>query len=84
MRLGSGLALRARYVMSHELGKIEITGVDRRHIYLRFHRARDQHFRGVVMAYKRNDEAYWLDDLEPIRGSGAKKYRPSPRFGVVD
>ncbi|MFH1747733.1 MAG: radical SAM protein [Planctomycetota bacterium] len=84
MRHGSGLARRARYVMSHERGKVEITGVDRRHIYLRFHRAKDPHCRDAVLAYKRNDDAYWLDDLEPIRGSGARKFPPSPSFGVMD
>jgi hypothetical protein len=26
------------------------------------------------MTYKRDDEAYWLDDLEPIRGSGTKGF----------
>ena len=83
LRHGSGLARRARFVMSHELGKLEVAGVDRRHIYLRFHRARNPRFRGVLMAYRRNDEAYWLDDLEPIRGSGARKYRPSPQFDLA-
>lgn len=83
LRHGSGLALRARYVMSHERGKVEIVGVDRRRIVLRFHRARDPRFRGILMTYKRNDEAYWLDDLEPIRGGGGRKYPPSPRL-VVD
>ena len=81
LRHGSGLARRARFIMSHELGKIEITGVLRDRIYLRFHRAKDPTFRGVLLKYKRNDEAYWLDDLEPIRGTGSKKYPPSPLLG---
>ena len=66
LRIGSGLARRARYVMSHESGKIEIVGVDDRHIYLRYHRAKDAALRGRFMIYKRNDEAYWLDQLEPV------------------
>jgi KamA family protein len=78
MRRGSGLARRPRYVMSHEHGKIEILGVDRRKIYLRFHRAKDSEKRGQIMVYKRNDEAYWLDDLEPVRGTGTRKYPPTP------
>ena len=84
LRDGSGLARRARYVMSHELGKVEILAVSRRHIHLRFHRARDPHYRGVLMTYKRNDEAVWLDELEPVRGGSARKYGHSPLLDVVD
>ncbi len=69
LRRGSGLARRARYVMSHETGKIEILAVDDQHIYLRYHRAKDPALRGRFMIYKRNDEAYWLDDLEPAKAS---------------
>ena len=70
MRRGSGLARRARYVMSHELGKVEITGVTSRHIHIRFHRAKDDALRGQLQKYKRDDAAYWLDDLEPARSPG--------------
>jgi KamA family protein len=74
LRHGAGLARRARYVMSHETGKIEILAVDAQHIYMRYQRAKDASLRGRFLIYKRNDEAYWLDDLEPFDGSG------SPRF----
>ncbi len=80
MRRGSGLARRARYVMSHELGKVEITGVTSRHIHIRFHRAKDDALRGQLQKYKRDDAAYWLDDLEPVRGGGARRYPLSPRM----
>ncbi|MCG3130111.1 MAG: hypothetical protein FLDDKLPJ_00859 [Phycisphaerae bacterium] len=70
MRRGSGLASRARYVMSHETGKVEIQAVDDRYIYLRYHRAKDPAMRGRFMIYHRNDEAYWLDQLEPTDASG--------------
>ncbi len=80
MRRGSGLARRARYVMSHELGKVEITGVTNRHIHVRFHRAKDDALRGQLLKYKRDDAAYWLDDLEPVRGGGARKCPLSPRM----
>ncbi len=83
MRRGSGLARRARYVMSHERGKVEIVGVDRRRIVLRFHRAKNAEERGRLMTYKRNDRAYWLDDLEPIRGGGGRRYESSFRL-VLD
>ncbi|MCK6507448.1 KamA family radical SAM protein [Myxococcota bacterium] len=66
----SGLAKRARLVMSHESGKIEIVGVDRRHIYLRYHRARDPRNEGRMLVCRRDDDACWLDDLVVIEGLG--------------
>lgn len=74
LRIGSGLARRARYVMSHETGKIEILAVDDNHIYLRYHRAKDAELRGRFMIYKRNDEAYWLDQLEPVDTTEAPRF----------
>ena len=84
LRRGSGLARRARFVMSHETGKIEIMAVDERHIYLRYHRAKDSANRGQFMIYQRHDQALWLDDLEPAEGSDAPKFAPSSRFNIVD
>lgn len=60
----SGLARRARFVMSHETGKLEILAVDEKHIYLRYHRSKDAADQGRFMIYKRDDDACWLDDLE--------------------
>ncbi len=65
----SGLAGRVRYAMSHETGKIEICGVDERHIYLRYHRSKYPQNRGRFFVCKRRDDAYWLDQLEPAEGS---------------
>jgi len=62
----SGLAKRARFAMSHESGKIEIVGVDDQHIYMRYHRARDPIHEGRFMVFRRDDSAYWLDQLNPI------------------
>jgi L-lysine 2,3-aminomutase len=84
MRSGSGLARRARFVMSHETGKLEILGVDEEHIYLRYHRAKDPALRGQFMIYKRDDEACWLDELEPAEGFGAPKFPPSSHFDFLD
>jgi L-lysine 2,3-aminomutase len=72
----SGLAKRARFAMSHESGKIEIVGVDDARIYLRYHRAKDPADEGRFMVYHRNDEAYWLDQLEPLEGMGAPRFEP--------
>jgi lysine 2,3-aminomutase len=62
----SGLAKRARLVMSHASGKIEMVGLDTTHIYLRYHRARDQKDEGRFMIFRRDDEAHWFDDLKPV------------------
>lgn len=62
---GSGLAGRARYAMSHETGKVEILGVDSRHIYMRYQRSKHRQNRGRFFTCLRNDDAYWLDQLEP-------------------
>ncbi|MFQ5591196.1 MAG: hypothetical protein ACE5HE_08550 [Phycisphaerae bacterium] len=70
LRQGSGLARRARFVMSHETGKIEILAVDAKHIDLRYHRARGAALRGRFMVCRRDDEAYWFDVLEPARACG--------------
>jgi KamA family protein len=70
LRIGSGLARRARFVMSHETGKLEIAGVDSAYIYLRYHRAHEASLRGRFLRYKRNDKACWLDELEPADAPG--------------
>ena len=61
---GSGLARRAKFVMSHASGKIEILAVDEEHIYLRYHQAKERRNLGRFLVAKRDDEAGWLDDLE--------------------
>lgn len=67
LKVNSGLARRARYVMSHEQGKIEIQLVDPEFIYLRFHEAKDPRNLGRFLVCKRDDEAFWLDDLTVVR-----------------
>ena len=65
LRDGSGLARRARFCMSHETGKVEILAVDDAFIYLRYHQAKDPADLGRFFIRRRNDDAYWLDQLEP-------------------
>lgn len=85
MRNGSGLARRARYVMSHATGKIEIAGVDAEHIYLRYHRAKDASLRGRFMAYRRDDDAQWFDELMPAFPGSDEGTRVAELVGdVVD
>jgi len=81
LRHGSGLSRRARYVMSHETGKIEIMAVDEQFIYLRYHRAKSDALRGKFMIYRRDDDAYWLDHLEPAGGE-AERFAPSSPWAV--
>ncbi len=61
----SGLARRVRFVMSHATGKVEIVGVDERHVYARYHRARDPADEDRMLVLERDDRARWLDELAP-------------------
>ena len=79
----SGLAKRAKYCMSHESGKIEIIGVDRQHIYLKYHRAKHKRDEQRLLVCRRDDEAFWLDQLQPARGFRNDYYQgiaESPRY----
>ncbi len=58
----SGLAKRARYVMSHSTGKIEVLAVAGGHVYLKYHRAADDKDNGRVLIFKSDPSACWLDD----------------------
>ena len=58
----SGLERRARYVMSHETGKIEVLAVTEKHIIFTYHRAANPENTGKVMIFKRNPNAGWFDD----------------------
>ena len=66
LKRGSGLSRRARFCMSHETGKVEILGVDEEHIYLRYHQAKHKADLGRFFVCRRDDEAYWLDQLEVV------------------
>jgi len=62
----SGLAKRARFVMSHSSGKVEIVGMTEKVIYFKYHRASCDEDSGHFMAFRRNPDAYWLDDYDEI------------------
>ncbi len=68
----SGLAGRARFCLSHETGKIEVVGIDADRIYMRYHRAKFIEDEGRFMVFRRDDEAFWLDHLEPLDGLGTR------------
>ncbi len=71
----SDLGRRARYVMSHHSGKIEILGVDERCIYFRYHRAANHEDEGCFMIYRRDDRACWFDDLKPAESPGLRRVK---------
>jgi len=60
--LCSGLAKRPRLIMSHQTGKIEVVGVDERHVYFKYHQAAKREDIGKFMVYRRNPQACWFDD----------------------
>ena len=62
----SGLAKRARLVMSHTTGKIEIVGKTDQNIYMRYHRAANPQEKARFMIFKRKPDAYWFDDYDEI------------------
>lgn len=63
----SGLSKRARLVMSHTSGKVEVLGLTEDYIVFKYFRAADNNDSARLLIFKRNPEAYWLDDYaDPI------------------
>lgn len=60
----SGLAKRARFVMSHASGKIEIIGKTAENVFMRYHRAADDNDSGRFIILKSNPQACWFDDYD--------------------
>jgi lysine 2,3-aminomutase len=62
----SGLAKRARFVMSHFTGKLEIVGKTEGCMFFKYHRAASEEDSGRFLVMKRNPEGYWFDDFENL------------------
>ena len=62
----SGLAKRARLVMSHATGKVHVLGRTEDHVYMRYHRAADPDQKGRFLVLRSNPEALWLDDYAEV------------------
>lgn len=60
----SGLAKRARFAMSHETGKIEVTAMTKEHIIFKYLRAHNPDNYEKFFVFKRNPNAYWFDDYK--------------------
>ncbi len=62
----SGLAKRARFAMSHSMGKIEVLGLTEEHVIFKFHRAANPEDKAYIVIFKRNPDAYWYDDYKDM------------------
>lgn len=61
---GSGLARRARFVMSHATGKIEVVGLTRDFIHFKYLRAHYDEDNSRFLVFERNPDAHWFDDYD--------------------
>lgn len=61
-RACSGLAKRARFVMSHATGKIEVVGKNATHVVMRYHQAANPADIGRTMVFRSNPLARWFDE----------------------
>jgi lysine 2,3-aminomutase len=62
----SGLAKRARFVMSHATGKIEIVGKTAGQVFMRYHQSANPANIGKFMVFRSNPVARWFDDYRHI------------------
>jgi KamA family protein len=62
----SGLAKRARFVMSHATGKIEVVGKSAGQVFMRYHQSADPANIGKFMVFRSNPLARWFDDYRHI------------------
>jgi len=58
----SGLAKRARFIMSHATGKIEMVGKTAGQVFMRYHQSADPAEIGKFMVFRSNPMARWFDD----------------------
>ncbi len=73
----SGLAKRARFIMSHETGKIEVVGLADGKIYFKYHQMAERKTADDFMVFQSNPNAYWFDDYEePVKDHYYKSYGP--------
>ena len=60
----SGLAKRARLIMSHESGKVEVVGMTEDQIFFKYARAANEEDNARFLVFYRNPEATWFDDYK--------------------
>ena len=59
-----GHSKRFKYIMSRRTDKVEIVGIIKNEIYLKYHQAKNPNDIGKFFKRKLNKTATWLDDLE--------------------
>ena len=62
----SGLAKRARYVISHSTGKIHVLSMTKETITFKYMRSFNPDNYGKFFIYKRNSNAFWYDDYDNL------------------
>ena len=70
----SGLAKRARLVMSHETGKVEMVGMSEGQVFFKYNRSADIENDGKFLVFDSNPDAYWFDDYEEVLTELPKEY----------
>jgi len=76
----SGLAKRARLVMSHETGKIEMVGMSDGQVFFKYNRSANVENNGKLLVFESNPEAYWFDDYEETFMELSGEYSEKPWF----
>jgi len=70
----SGLAKRARLVMSHETGKVEMVGMLDGQVFFKYNRSADAENDGKFLVCESNPDAYWFDDYEEAQSALPSDY----------
>ena len=76
----SGLAKRARLVMSHETGKVEMVGMSDGQVFFKYNRSANVENDGKLLVFESNPDAYWFDDYEEAFMELSEKYSEKPWF----
>ena len=76
----SGLAKRARLVMSHETGKVEMAGMSDGQVFFKYNRSANIENDGKLLIFESNPDAYWFDDYEEAFMELSGEYSEKPWF----
>ena len=76
----SGLAKRARLVMSHETGKVEMAGMSDGQVFFKYNRSANVENDGKLLVFESNPDAYWFDDYEEAFMELSGEYSEKPWF----
>ncbi len=76
----SGLAKRARLVMSHETGKVEMVGMSDGQVFFKYNRSANVENNAKFLVFESNPDAYWFDDYEEAFMELSGEYSEKPWF----